>query len=127
MPIRGRLKVYLAPWLLSHRPPPERVRVIFLLPLKAGLRAKEIAAFQWSMLTDAEGKLCDAFHLTNATSKGRSGRVITLNKDLRVALDCRRKIAGSSRFVIITESLAPTSYFCNKIRWQVSSAGILGG
>ena len=33
---------------------PERDRVTFLLSLKAGLRAKEIASLQWSMVTDAD-------------------------------------------------------------------------
>ena len=34
---------------------PCRDQVMFLLSLKAGLRAKEIAALTWAMVTDAEG------------------------------------------------------------------------
>jgi integrase/recombinase XerD len=33
---------------------PDRDRVIFLLSLKAGMRAKEVAALTWSMVTDAD-------------------------------------------------------------------------
>ncbi len=32
---------------------PERNRAMFLLSVKAGLRAKEIAALEWSMVTDS--------------------------------------------------------------------------
>ena len=53
---------------------PVRNRLIFLLSVKAGLRAKEIASLKWSMVTDVEGKLTDAISLPNAASKGRSGR-----------------------------------------------------
>jgi integrase len=62
---------------------PVRNRVIFLLSLKAGLRAKEIASLTWEMITDAEGQLTDAISLTDNASKGRGGRSIPLNKDLR--------------------------------------------
>ena len=88
---------------LTNTRHPERDRVIFLLSVKAGLRAKEIAALQWSMVTDAEGKLTDTIHLPNSASKGRSGRIIPLNKELRIALDCWRQKVSHSQFVIITE------------------------
>jgi integrase/recombinase XerD len=38
---------------------PDRDRVIFLLSLKAGMRAKEVAALTWSMVTDADGQVGD--------------------------------------------------------------------
>ena len=65
---------------------PERNRVIVLLGVKAGLRSQEVAGVTWGMLTDAEGRLTDELRLTNTASKGRSGRVIPLNPDLRKAL-----------------------------------------
>ena len=37
---------------------PIRNRAIFLLSLRAGLRAKEIALLSWEMITDADGKVC---------------------------------------------------------------------
>ena len=35
---------------------PARDRVMFLLSMKAGLRAKEIASLTWAMVTDAAGR-----------------------------------------------------------------------
>ena len=63
-----------------------RNQVIFLLSVRAGLRAKEIAALRWSMVLDASGSVGDAIHLTNQASKGNSGRVIPLNRQLLAVL-----------------------------------------
>lgn len=63
-----------------------RNKLIFLLSVKAGLRAKEIASITWEMVTDAEGNLSDAIYLHNAASKGKSGGVIWMNKELKNAL-----------------------------------------
>lgn len=63
-----------------------RNQVILLLSVRAGFRAKEIAALRWSMVLDAAGAVGDAIHLTNEASKGQSGRVIPLNRQLRSAL-----------------------------------------
>lgn len=60
-----------------------RNKLIFLLSVRAGLRAKEIAAVTWGMVTDAEGQVADCIKLENAASKGRSGGVVWLNRDLR--------------------------------------------
>ena len=74
-----------------------RNRVIFLLSARAGLRAKEIAHISWKMLTDASGDIGDAIHLTDAASKGRSGGVVYLNKDLKTALiDYRNSLKNVS-------------------------------
>jgi integrase/recombinase XerD len=65
---------------------PTRNRVIFLLSVKAGLRAKEIASLTWRMVTDARGQIGKAIHLEDTASKGRSGRVVPMNEELRTAL-----------------------------------------
>jgi integrase/recombinase XerD len=65
---------------------PTRNRAIFLLSVKAGLRAKEIASLSWRMVTDARGQIGQAIHLENRASKGQSGRVIPMNEELRAAL-----------------------------------------
>ena len=65
---------------------PTRNRLIFLLSIRAGLRAREIALLTWSMVTDAEGKVGRAIALQNGASKGRSGRIVPLHSQLRVAL-----------------------------------------
>lgn len=65
---------------------PIRNRLIFLLSVKAGLRAREIALLTWSMVTDAEGEIGKTILLENEASKGRSGRIIPINNELRRAL-----------------------------------------
>jgi len=82
---------------------PLRNRVIALLSIKAGLRAKEIANLTWDMITEAEGQLSTAILLRNNASKGKSGRVIPLNKELRAALSELQKQACPSDYVITTE------------------------
>src|SRR5258708_10325041 len=52
---------------------PYRDRVIFLLSIKAGLRAKEIASLTWAMVTDAAGQIGEAIQLQNRASKGKTG------------------------------------------------------
>jgi integrase/recombinase XerD len=63
-----------------------RNQVIFLLSVKAGLRAKEIAYLRWEMMLNADGTLSNELALHNDASKGKSGRRIPLNKDLRKRL-----------------------------------------
>jgi len=66
---------------------PVRNRLIFLLSVKMGLRAKEIAHLTWSMVLDAEGNFTDILTLDNSASKGkRGGRVIPLSQTIRDAL-----------------------------------------
>jgi integrase len=72
----------LLAWL-NTRKHADRNRLIVLLSFKSGLRAKEIAALKWSMVMNAEGNIGDHMHLTNDASKGKSGRIIALNRDLR--------------------------------------------
>jgi integrase len=82
---------------------PERDRVMVLLSVRAGLRAKEIVMATWSMVTDAEGNVSDALHLVNGASKGkRGGRTVPLNAALRdalVALKVTRNVEASDRIV----------------------------
>ena len=86
---------------------PERDRVIFLLALKAGMRAKEIAAMTWSMVTDAEGRVGDTIALENRASKGNSGRMIPMHPLLREALaelhDARGEHVRPERSVVYSE------------------------
>ena len=112
---------------------PKRDRAIFLLSIRAGLRAKEIASLTWKMLTDAEGQLSDAIHLTNGASKGRKGgRVIPLSKDLKVALSELKAVADTlsrpSSYVIATERAAQTSSYAivNKFAAWYAALGFQG-
>jgi integrase len=81
----GQIKAALA--VVAERRYPRRDRVMVLLSVRAGLRAKEIGMVTWGMVTDAEGEVGDALHLVNRASKGkRGGRIVPLNKELRAAL-----------------------------------------
>ena len=72
---------------LDTRRYPLRDRVMFLLSIKAGLRAKEIASVSWAMASDAEGEIADMIALENRASKGRGGgRHIPIHPDLKTAL-----------------------------------------
>ena len=88
---------------------PLRNQVIFLLSVRAGLRAKEIASLTWDMVTEADGELSASIHLRDVASKGRSGRIIPLNKDLRRVLEALKEEQNHSPFVITTERSERTS------------------
>jgi integrase len=83
----------LLAWLDSRKHA-DRNRLIVLLSFKAGLRAKEIAALKWSMVMKADGEIGDHMHLTNEASKGKSGRIIALNKELKKQLIKVKEIDG---------------------------------
>jgi integrase len=112
---------------------PARDRLIFLLSARAGLRAKEIAALKWEMVTDAEGELNDLISLTNVAAKGRrGGRAIPIAKDLKAALKAWKAEADSdlrkSTYVITTERGASTSSYAivNKFAGWYRALGFSG-
>ncbi|MGE3539330.1 MAG: tyrosine-type recombinase/integrase [Candidatus Tectimicrobiota bacterium] len=87
---------------------PVRDRVMFLLSIKAGLRAKEIASLTWGMVTEASGPVGDALHLPNRASKGTTGgRTIPLHPALQQALvdlqAARQDLATPERAVLFSE------------------------
>jgi integrase/recombinase XerD len=103
----------LLAWL-ETRKHADRNRLIVLLSFKSGLRAKEIASLKWSMVMNAEGDIGDHMHLTNEASKGKSGRIIALNKDLKKQLIRVRErdgitIADAGQSVIQTQRRQGTS------------------
>lgn len=85
-----------------------RNQVIVLLSVRAGLRAKEVACLKWSMIVGADGLVGDYIHLTDEASKGRSGRVIPINKQLKTALSDLHGM-GRGEWVIRTERSDRTS------------------
>jgi integrase/recombinase XerD len=89
-----------------------RNRVIFLLSVRAGLRAKEVASLTWGMVCDPGGEVGQALFLEDRASKGRSGRVIPLNRELRAALISLRSTSGrrgSADAIVGTERSPRTS------------------
>ena len=103
-------------WYVGTLRQPLRNEVIVMLSVRAGLRAKEVASLTWSMVTDADGDIGTSIHLTDKASKGRGGRVIPLNMQLRLKLtDLLEHERQHHRFdlatshVIRTERSAKTS------------------
>lgn len=86
---KGQVEAMLA--YLSKTRYPERNRLIFLLSVKAGLRAKEIARLTWWMTNDSTGGIGQVLCLQDSASKGKSGRMIPLNTEVRSALIEYRK------------------------------------
>ena len=70
---------------LDIRPYPCRDRAMFLLSIKAGMRAVESASVTWGMVTDAEVQIGEVIALENRAAKGKSGRVIPMHSDLKAA------------------------------------------
>ena len=95
---------------------PERDRAIFMLSVKAGLRAKEIACLTWAMVTDPEGKVSDVIALENKASKGRNGgRTVPLNRELQAALVAYQPVADHK----------PGGYLVTTERASRATAGVI--
>jgi len=89
-----------------------RNRVIALLSVRAGLRAKEIAHLTWGMVLNSDGTLADEIALQDCAAKGSSGRTVPMAKDLRAAMTAWRAECGAihhSARIITTERGASTS------------------
>jgi integrase/recombinase XerC len=72
---------------LDARRYPLRDRLMFLLSIKAGLRAVEISRCTWAMVTNSESQIGEVIALQNRASKGKGGgRVIPMHPDLKAAL-----------------------------------------
>src|ERR1700738_2168720 len=72
---------------LATRRYPLRDRVMFLLSLKAGMRAVEISRCTWAMVTNSESQIGDVIALQNCASKGRGGgRIMPITRTLRQRL-----------------------------------------
>jgi integrase len=100
---RGQVEAVLG--YLAKTRWPTRNRLIFLLSVKAGLRAKEIASLTWRMVTDAKGQIGRAIHLEDGASKRRSGRVLPMNDEIRAALSEYSKTIWmpNSTFLVASE------------------------
>ena len=107
---RGQIEVLLNH--VSRSRHPVRNRTIILLSIRAGLRAKEISCLTWDMVTESDGSIGNSIHLQDRASKGRSGRIIPMNSDLRSSLTRLREDSSNLRpspFIISTERKDRTS------------------
>jgi integrase/recombinase XerC len=82
---------------LHHTRNAARDRAMFLLSIKAGLRAKEIAAVTWNMMTDDRGAIGACIELPDDASKGRSGRTVYLHPELKAALEALYVVSPDTR------------------------------
>jgi integrase/recombinase XerD len=112
-----------------------RDQTVFLVSVRAGLRAKEVANRRWAMVLTPEGEVGNAIHLTDVASKGRSGRVIPLNKQLRINLVKLLEVAKQGyhfnlekSHVITTERSSQTSpqAVVNMFKRWYNDVGLLG-
>jgi len=120
---------------LSEHRHPLRNRLIFLLSVKSGLRAKEISDLKWEMVLDSDGEVSTSIHLTDTASKGTSGRVIPMNRELREELIRYRESIRYSQYqskwqpwVITTDRSSKTSSqtIINMFRTWYLKLGFLG-
>jgi integrase len=114
--------------LLDTTQDPIRNKVIFLLSIKAGLRAKEIASLTWDMVTDADGDLANHIALTDSASKGKSGRIIPLNSDLRRSLIYLQNSRILSGRIIQSQrsKIVGAQTIVNLFKYWYSSLGMTG-
>lgn len=82
---------------------PRRNRVIVLLSFRAGLRACEIAALDWSMVLTATGRIAASIELPAWAAKKGSGRRIPMHPELAQALRLLAENADLGGAVIVSE------------------------
>lgn len=103
----------------------ERNRVIVLLSLKAGLRAGEIAKLTWPMVLDPSGEIASAIELRDHAAKKKSGRLIPIHSELRLALQHWRTQAKADGPVVRSErggAMTPISI----VNWFARAYSALG-
>lgn len=106
---------------------PKRNKVIFLLSIKAGLRAQEISLLTWSMLTNASGQINDFIELPDKSSKSKSGRIIPLNTDLKKALiDLYQSNPSAPENYVIVGERGSNMRPCNISHWFKKVFKIIG-
>ena len=112
-----------------------RDQTIFYFSVKCGLRSKEISNLKWSMVMNSDGSVCNFLNLPNSSSKGKSGRIVPLNKDLKknleMMLDEHRTLTDfdpKTSFIVRTErskSTSPQSIVNMFQRWY-GKLGLVG-
>ena len=65
---------------------PERDRVMVLLAVRAGLRAREVALLTWGMVLDPSGNIANVIEVRDGIAKRGAGRRVPMHPQLRQAL-----------------------------------------
>ena len=84
----GDLRRLLA--LTNKSKSPERDRVMVLLAVRAGLRAREIAGLTWGRVSDANGRIATMVEVRDVIAKRGSGRRVPMHPQLHKALSTLR-------------------------------------
>ena len=84
---------------ISQGENPERDQVLFLLSIRSGLRAAEIAGLRWIDVTNAEGSLADIISIGSHIGKGKKDRVVPMHQDVRDALLALRMLRPNDIYI----------------------------
>jgi len=109
--------------VLGSRRNAARNTLMFLLSVDAGLRAKEIALLEWSMVTDSAGDISDAIRLEDRASKGRSGGVVFMSARIQDAL---RALGGARKGVVLLSQRGDCMSAQVVVNWFWTLYGDLG-
>ena len=95
-----------------------RNKTMILLSVKAGLRAGEIAALTWAMVTDSSGTVSRMIELPEACAKYGSGRRVPIHEDLRRSLgQLAREGEGGQGPVICSERAGQRMTAKSVVNW----------
>ena len=106
-----------------------RNQTIFLLSVRAGLRAKEIAGLTWEMVLTPSGEISECIELTNKASKGKNGgRIIPMHNSIRSNLEALRNQWNLDDAVIKSErsNFVAPQMIVNLFRGWYSVLGLVG-
>jgi integrase/recombinase XerD len=99
---------------------------MFLLSIKAGLRAGEISNLTWAMIVGPEGDVGDHIELHDLAAKKLSGRAIPLHVQLRAALVRLREQSGANPTFVITSERGERMQAGSVVNWFKQIYGSLG-
>ena len=112
---------------------PERDRVMVLLAVRSGLRAREIAHLTWGMVLDPSGNVAAMIEVRDSIAKRGAGRRVPMHPKLRQALvTLRRQLRDDQSHpdAVIVRSLRGDALRPNSIvNWFVAKcreAGLQG-
>ena len=109
---------------------PERDRVMVLLAVRAGLRAREIANLSWGMVFDANGRITSMIEVRDCIAKRGSGRRVPMHPQLRealVILRARQQADHSLSDAVVVRSRKGGAMRANSVvNWFIAICRIAG-
>ena len=112
---------------------PERDRVMVLLAVRAGLRAREVAYLTWGMVLDPSGNVAAVIEVRDGIAKRGAGRRVPMHPQLRQALIALRRLLPAEQAnsdAVIVRSLRGDALRPNSVvNWFIArcrEAGLQG-